>query len=242
MSRPRRRLGVAALPFRILIVDDDSACRRFFSDLLERNGYQALAAHDGQEGLALARRIRPELVLLDLSLPRQNGIEVMRRMRTDPRTAGARLVLMTGVRDPKSLLSSACEAIPTCVFLRKPITGDRLLRVIRKELEAKEAAANGISVDTLAPARVKVDSLNRRAWINGRLIWGLGPRRFELLAELCRRPEGASKLDLLAAIWGPGHDSKVVDRTVQRLRVDLGDTRRELILALPGGYKLTRSR
>ena len=81
----------------ILIVDDDPMIRRLIATTLEDiSGYRLQEAGDGLEAVERAVRARPEIVFLDIDMPRLNGIEACRRLRSDPATAGATIVMLTG--------------------------------------------------------------------------------------------------------------------------------------------------
>ena len=83
-------------PRRILVVDDNVDGADSLALLLELGGHEVAAAHDGREALAVAAAFAPDVVLLDIGLPELDGYEVARRLRADPRTAGARLIALTG--------------------------------------------------------------------------------------------------------------------------------------------------
>lgn len=79
----------------ILIVDDEKNIAISVDYLLRREGYQVSVAHDGEEGLQLIRRERPDLVLLDIMMPRLNGFQVCEQVRADPALAGTRIIMLT---------------------------------------------------------------------------------------------------------------------------------------------------
>lgn len=82
----------------ILIVEDDDAIVEFLTTLLEEEGYQVIAAHNGEEGLAFLEKKRPALVLCDLMMPVLDGEGMCRRMQADPRYQSIPFVLMSAVR------------------------------------------------------------------------------------------------------------------------------------------------
>jgi two-component system phosphate regulon response regulator PhoB len=79
----------------VLIADDDPDIRELVSFKLERSGHQVVAAADGDEALAEVRATTPDLVLLDIMMPRRTGIEVCRELRDDPTTANLPVILLT---------------------------------------------------------------------------------------------------------------------------------------------------
>src|SRR5690606_38991132 len=81
---------------RVLIVDDNQDAARLLQMLVELNGHQATVAYDGEEGLRLAREVRPDVILLDIGLPRMDGYEVARSIRRTAELHGVVLVAVTG--------------------------------------------------------------------------------------------------------------------------------------------------
>jgi CheY-like chemotaxis protein len=79
----------------ILLVDDEEALRLLITMTLERESYRVVTAADGEEGLAIAKSLKPDLILLDVGLPKINGIEVCRRLRADPETSDLRSVMLS---------------------------------------------------------------------------------------------------------------------------------------------------
>jgi CheY-like chemotaxis protein len=81
---------------KILLADDDPAIRLLVNATLRSDQYQIIEASDGQEALTLARREHPDLILLDVSMPKVDGFEVCRRLKEDPSTAEIRIIMLTG--------------------------------------------------------------------------------------------------------------------------------------------------
>ncbi len=80
---------------KVLLADDDPDLRRLMGTTLGTEDFDLFQAGDGQEALDVARRERPELILLDVNMPRHNGFEVCRFLKTDPETADIRIVMLT---------------------------------------------------------------------------------------------------------------------------------------------------
>ena len=79
----------------VLLADDDPALRRLIGATLGTEHFDLLSAADGDETLELARDTRPELILLDINMPRRNGLDVCRSLKSDPETAGIKIVVLT---------------------------------------------------------------------------------------------------------------------------------------------------
>jgi CheY-like chemotaxis protein len=113
----------------ILIVDDDPMIRKLIATTLEDiSGYRLAEAGDGLEAVERAVRARPEIVFLDIDMPRLNGIETCRRLRSDPATAGATIVMLTG--DSGDIAERGAQAAGADLFLTKPFSPLHLLRLV----------------------------------------------------------------------------------------------------------------
>jgi two-component system chemotaxis response regulator CheY len=113
---------------RVLIVDDDPFIRRLIATTLEDvTHFELLQAGDGEEALAVAARERPDLVFLDIDMPRLDGIEVCRRLRAAPETANATIVMLTAARGDEAE-RDAGEA-GADLYLTKPFSPLDLLRL-----------------------------------------------------------------------------------------------------------------
>jgi two-component system cell cycle response regulator DivK len=116
----------------ILYVEDNATNRRIVRDLLQRTAYQLIEAPDGEAGVAKALEIRPDLILMDIQLPKISGLEAMRRLRAERSTAATPIIAITSFAlsgdDQK-----AKEAGATA-YIAKPYSPRDLLALIRKTL------------------------------------------------------------------------------------------------------------
>jgi PAS domain S-box-containing protein len=128
--RVREVLGQSKTAGSILVVDDDDAVRGLLQQTLADAGYQVLSARDGRAGMQLAAEHEFDLVLTDLIMPDQEGIETIRQLRRDH--PGVRIVAMSGAFDGVYLKTA--ELLGAHVTLRKPIEPRELLRVVRELL------------------------------------------------------------------------------------------------------------
>jgi CheY-like chemotaxis protein len=141
------------MPKKILIVDDEADQRTFLSTVLEENGYASLGAKDGVEGLELLRKEKPDLVLLDLMMPKKSGISMFQELRSDPDLTHIPVVVVTGVsevtgvdfrhfmykqplRDEKKFVETTGLTKYTIPdgYIEKPIDPDQLIKVIEEAL------------------------------------------------------------------------------------------------------------
>jgi len=113
----------------ILIVDDDPSIRRLIAATLEDiSGYRMAEAGDGMQAVERARDAQPEIVFLDIEMPRLNGIETCRRLRSEPATADATIVMLTGDSDHEA--ERDARAAGADLFLTKPFSPLHLLRLV----------------------------------------------------------------------------------------------------------------
>jgi two-component system chemotaxis response regulator CheY len=113
----------------ILIVDDDPMIRKLIATTLEDvSGYRLQEAGDGEEAVERAVAARPQIVFLDVDMPGVNGIEACRRLRSDPATAGATIVMLTGDSGPQA--EAGALAAGADLFLTKPFSPLHLLRLV----------------------------------------------------------------------------------------------------------------
>ena len=113
----------------ILIVDDDPTIRKLIATTLEDvSGYRLQEAGDGLEAVDRAIHARPQIVFLDIDMPHVNGIEACRRLRSDPATASATIVMLTGDSDDEA--ERHARAAGADLFLTKPFSPLHLLRLV----------------------------------------------------------------------------------------------------------------
>jgi len=116
----------------ILYVEDNELNRKIVRDLLKRSSYQLLEAHDGEAGVAKALEARPDLILMDIQLPRISGIEAMRRLRAEAVTAATPIVAITSFAlsgDEQKAKDAGATA-----YMAKPYSPVDLLKLIRQLL------------------------------------------------------------------------------------------------------------
>lgn len=92
---------------KILFIEDESALQKTFDDILRREGYETISALDGEIGLKLAKTEKPDLILLDLILPKVNGFEVLKELKRNEETKGIPVIILTnleGINDIEKVL------------------------------------------------------------------------------------------------------------------------------------------
>jgi two-component system, cell cycle response regulator DivK len=121
----------------VLIVDDVPDNRELYVQYLTYFGYRAAEAGDGQDALAKAAALKPDVIVMDLSLPGMDGWEATRRLKSDPRTQHVPVVALTGhalAGHSKGAREAGCDA-----FITKPCLPDALLAEVRRMLAAQGA-------------------------------------------------------------------------------------------------------
>jgi CheY-like chemotaxis protein len=93
----------------ILVVDDNTAVARMMARLLQARGYRALVASDGPGAISVAHDESPNLILLDMMMPDMDGLEVLRRLKSDPQTSPVPVILFSAVDDPKVVAAAMRE-------------------------------------------------------------------------------------------------------------------------------------
>jgi two-component system, OmpR family, KDP operon response regulator KdpE len=204
-------------PARILVVDDEAPIRRFLRVALEAEGYGVIEAGTAREGLAMAARETPALVVLDLGLPDADGLTVLRDLRgwsTVP-------VLILSVRADESDKVAALDA-GAQDYVVKPFGVKEFLARVRGLLRDRSTEAVP-SVLSIGPLRI--DAADHSAAMDG-VALHLTRREFDLLWMLAsHRGRLVTQEMILRAIWGPAHaeDSQYLRVYVRQLRQKLGD-------------------
>jgi signal transduction histidine kinase len=147
----------------ILVVDDDDGVRQTLIDILELNGFKAVGAANGADGLVIARSHEPALVITDIEMPRMTGFELLQHMRSDE-ALRATPVVVVSVRDGRASTRYGME-LGADDFITKPFTEHEVIRSIRARLEKKELLDE---LDAFAHT-VAHDLKNPLATLNGRI-------------------------------------------------------------------------
>ena len=126
---------------KVLVVDDDPDVRLFSVTVLEENGYTALEAEDGEKGLKMIKAEKPDLVILDVLMPRQSGVRLYRELKTAKGLKDLKVIILSGIakktflRSQKALTEfGGAELSEAVLYLEKPVEPDELADVIKKVL------------------------------------------------------------------------------------------------------------
>ena len=201
----------------VLVVEDDAAIADLMSRYLRRDGYGVHLVTDGEAALAAVRRLRPVAVVLDVGLPKVDGIEVCRTMRSAQDWTP---VLFVTARDDEIDRVLGLE-LGADDYVTKPFSPRELVARVRSVLRR---AAGGPAGDVLEVGATRVDVPRRRVWTDGGEV-ALTSTEFDLLAALMRRPgQVFERAQLLSMVWGyeAAAGTRTVDVHIAQLRAKLG--------------------
>ncbi len=129
MSRPVRVLRRESMAKTVLIVEDNELNMKLFHDLLEAHGYDTLQTRSGVEAITLARRHKPDLILMDIQLPEVSGLDVIKWLKEDDSTKAIPVIAVTAFAmkgDEERIREGGCEA-----YISKPISVSMFLDTVR---------------------------------------------------------------------------------------------------------------
>ncbi len=239
------RCGVALLLLlsdsmtsKILIVEDEQGVVHLLKSRLEPEGFQVIAAYNGQAGLRAATEARPDLVILDLTLPGLDGFELCRRIRRQPETA----------RLPILVLSGRTEEVDKVVMLElgaddyvtKPFNAKELVARVKTLL--RRVSAPALLPRMLRIGTLEVDLDRYTVSVAGQPI-SLTAKEFDLLKALLEAKERTlTRAFLLEQVWEYGEELEIETRTVdvhiRSLRKKLGSEGDRIITVRNVGYRL----
>jgi DNA-binding response OmpR family regulator len=198
----------------ILLVEDEPTLSETLRYNLEREGYSVLTAADGVHGLELARREQPDLLILDIMLPRLDGFSVCRILRQE---SDVPILMLTARQDEVDRIAGL--ELGADDYVAKPFSLGELLARVRAIMRRTDRQPSG-SREVLDAGALRVDTGSRRAWRAGAELT-LSQKEFDLLTCLIRNRGMALSRDvLLERVWGYDFlgDSRTVDVHIRWLR------------------------
>ncbi len=202
----------------VLVIEDEENLLKAIKYNLEQDGYKVQSAMDGEQGLELARQMEPSMIILDIMLPKMDGIEVCRILRRESSV-------------PILMLTAKSEEIDRVVglelgaddYVTKPFSMRELLARIKAILRRYPLSANGKAAESgkvLKAGKLEVNLSKHEVTLGGKLL-ELKPREFDLLALLVENAGRALTRDqILEHIWGQDYygDTRTVDVHIRWLR------------------------
>ena len=214
---------------RVLIAEDDPRIGSFVEKGLRANGYSTMLVGDGEQAQALAMTDQFDLLILDMGLPRRDGLHVLQELRARGKTVPVLVLTGRRERDVVACLESGADD-----YMRKPFHFDELLARVRTRLRV----AGSSQVDVLTAGEVRLDLRTRRVTVGDRTV-ELTAREFSLLETLLRHADQVlSREQLLSHVWGYFFEptTNLVNVYVGSLRKKLGA---DVIETVRGaGYRL----
>jgi two-component system phosphate regulon response regulator PhoB len=225
---------------RILIIEDERPLTDVLSYNLQREGYEPIVAHDGQEGLRKAQTLLPDAVLLDLMLPVRNGLEVCRELRSGERTRTLPIIMLTAKAEETDQVVGF--SLGADDYVTKPFSVKVLMERVKALLRRRDG--DGEKTDVITHLGVRIDRVRHRAYVEGEEL-DLTPTEFRLLESLLRQPGRAfTRAQLMDAAIGEGAIvlERTIDVHVKSLRRKL-ETAGEYIETVRGvGYRFRESK
>lgn len=203
----------------ILVVDDETDICDLVSYNLAREGYRVIQEHDGEAGLERVFKSAPDLLILDLLLPKMSGLEVLAAIRNEPRTRSLPILVLTARGTEMDKLVGFERGADD--YLTKPFSPKELAARVQAILRRTRGE------ETAAPTRMgpfEFDRERHRVLLHKREL-ELTPTEFRLLEYLLQHPGRVfSREQLLDKVWGLGYfgETRTVDVHVRRLRAKLG--------------------
>ncbi len=207
---------------RILVIDDDPTITELVSINLEMAGYEISQAEDGIKGQALALQIQPDLIMLDLMLPKVDGFTVCQRLRRDQRTTNIPVLMLTALGQTQDKVDGFNAGADD--YLTKPFEIEEMLARVKALLRRSERTSLAVKHSeilsfgplTLIPERLEA------IWYNKTVK--LTHLEFDLLHCLLQRHgQTVSPIDILREVWGyePNDDIETIRVHVRHLRTKL---------------------
>jgi len=220
---------------KILVVDDELDIVKVVRAYLEQSGFHVITASDGQQALAVFRHEQPDLIVLDLNLPKMDGLDVCRAIR---RESSVPIIMLTARVDETDRLIGL--EIGADDYIVKPFSPREVVARVRSVLRRSAPPVEQPSIITIGA--LTIDPIRHEVQLQDRVI-DLTPSEFNILLALASQPGRAfSRMDLLDAAQGEAYEGyeRSIDVHIKNLRQKLGDEPRDptYVLTVYGvGYK-----
>ena len=222
---------------RILVVDDEPAIRKLLRANLEKSGFDALAAGAGAEALKLVERESPDLMVLDIIMPRMDGIETCRRLRE---WSPIPIIMLSAKDEEQDKVK--CLEIGADDYITKPFGSGELVARIKAVLRRTRVRETAAADPNFVCGNVKINFVQRKVTVRGKIV-KLTPTEYNVLRELALNAEKVlTYSQLLNRVWGAEYaqEREYLHVFTSRLRLKIEDDRNnpEYIITIPGvGYK-----
>ncbi|AFS78325.1 alkaline phosphatase synthesis transcriptional regulatory protein PhoP [Gottschalkia acidurici 9a] len=227
---------------KILVVDDEDHIVELIKFNLESNGYDVVTANDGQEAVFKSKTENPDLIILDLMLPKVDGIEVCRKIKGDPETSHIAIIMLTAKSDEADKIVGL--EIGADDYITKPFSVRELIARIKAVLRRNPNNKSGdYTENILKIGDIVIDDEKHEVTKDGKKV-DLTLKEFELLRILAKnKGKVLSRNFLLDEVWGYDYfgETRTVDVHIRHIRkkIENDDSRPEYIETIRGiGYKM----
>ncbi len=220
---------------KILVVDDEPDIVEFLSYNLRKEGFEVAIAQDGEEALARAQQFQPDIILLDIMMPKLDGVEVCRSLRQIPQFKDTLIAFLTARNEDYSQI--AALDVGGDDYITKPIRPRVLISRIKALLRRKTRALAPEERPIIEAGDLKIDKERVLVFKGDREIT-LAKKEFELLSLLASKPGKVfSRDEIYRKIWGTQVivGNRTIDVHIRKLREKLGDKYIKTIKGM--GYK-----
>jgi DNA-binding response OmpR family regulator len=218
MPEPKHK-AVSLQGRRVLVVEDDPSIAIGLRINLESEGYEVHVADDGDRALELARSIEPDLIVLDVMLPKRNGLEVLHELRTEGRTMPIIILSAKSAEmDKVAGLELGAED-----YVAKPFSLAELLARVRVALRRSPGPVPDSKRSRITFGDVEVDVAARTIKRVGEAVEVTATEFDVLMCLVTERGRALSREDIFRRVWGPNHHGtpRTVDNFIQQLRAKL---------------------
>ncbi len=222
---------------KILIIEDDKDIINLVKHYLEKEGYRTFEASEGAKGLDILKKEKIDLTILDIMLPELNGIEVLKRIKGDAKTANIPVIMLTAKGEETDKIVGL--ELGADDYITKPFSPKELVARIKALLRRVEKPVE--KLDTLKYGELIMDISRHEVKVKGKEI-ELTAKEFGLLEELLRNKGRVLTRDtLLNNVWGYDYfgNTRTVDVHVRRLREKMPLLEKAIITVKQLGYKLS---
>ena len=207
---------------RVLIVEDEKNIVDIIRFNLTRENFEVLEAYDGEAGLALARAEKPDLILLDVMMPKMMGFDVCKALRDEGDNVP--VIILTAREEEEDKIFGL--EIGADDYITKPFSMRELIARVRANIRRTAMSAPAAEQGMSAGGALTINTENNQVYKHGAAL-ELTQREYELLTFLASHPDKVfSRVDLMEQVWNYGYvgdDARTVDVTVRRLREKIED-------------------
>lgn len=220
---------------KILIVDDEPDILEFLSYNLEKEGYKVVSASDGKEGLDKAVEVKPDLIILDIMMPKMDGVEVCRLLRENPDFDDTLIAFLTAREEDYSQI--AALEVGGDDYITKPLKPRVFVSRIKALLRRSSKNESGSNPNIIEAGNLTIDK-DKVCVYKGDKVIELAKKEFDLLSLLMSKPGKVfTREEIFNKVWGSGVivGNRTIDVHIRKLREKIGS---KFIKTIKGiGYK-----